>query len=192
VSIIARHVIIGGPAADGSRDVVDLVILHNGSGLTRVGGGNGVPSFRMPTPPRVANLRVGDGDFTPDAFEREGDALKLFAPIPPGDRQFFLEYQLPPNARALELPLIPAPDTLSILGEEHDLRIPTSLSEAGTEQMVGSQFTRWTGRPAAGTLEIGMPGASSTPRWLLPLLVALVAVPLLIITRRALLPREAR
>ncbi len=139
VSIVARHVIIGGPAADGSRDVVDLVILRNGSGLTRVGGGTGVPSFRMPTPPRVANLRVGDGDFTPDAFEHEGDELQLFAPIPPGDRQFFLEYQLPPKARALELPLVPAPDTLSILGEERDLRIPAPLSKAGTEQMVGQR-----------------------------------------------------
>lgn len=192
VTIAARHVIIGGPAADGTRDVVDLVILRNGSGMTRVGGGAGMPAFRMPTPPRVANLRIGDGDFAPEAFEHEGDALKLLAPIPPGDRQFFLEYQLPPGARALELPLQPPPDTLSILAEEQGMQVPTSLSSAGTEQMVGGQFTRWSGRPGTGTLRIGMPGARNTPRWLLPLLVALVAIPLLLVTRRALLPRGAR
>ncbi len=192
VSIAARHVIIGGPAADGTRDVVDLVVLRNQGGRTRVGTGPGSPSFRMPTPPRVANLRVGDGDFSPEAFEHEGDELRLLGPVPPGDRQFFLEYQIPPGARALDLPLVPAPDTLTVLAEEGDLRLPGSMQGAGTEAMVGSEFTRWSGHPEAGTLVIGMPGATHTPRWLLPALIALLAIPLVLMTRRALLPRGGR
>ncbi len=190
VSVAARHVILGGPAPDGSRDVVDLLVLRNPSGMTRVtaaGGRNA--SFTMLVPSLVANLRVGDADFSPEAFERHGDTLALYAPIPPGDRQFFLEYQVAPGARQLVLPLVPPSDTLSILAEESTLVMPAGMVRQGTEEMNGRRFARWAGRPAAALLEIRLPGGWRAPSWLLPVLVLLLAVPLLLVTRRALLPR---
>ncbi len=191
VSVAARHVILGGPAPDGTRDVVDLLVLRNGTGMTRVTAtGSRDASFTMLVPPLVANLRVGDADFSPDAFERHGDTLALYAPIPPGDRQFFLEYQVAPGARQLVLPLQPPSDTLSILAEESTLAMPAGMTRQGTEAMNGRRFARWAGRPAASRLEIRLPGGWRAPTWLLPVLVVLLAVPLLLVTRRALLPRD--
>jgi hypothetical protein len=188
VSVVARHVIIGGPAPDGARDVVDLVVLRNRGTRTRVGGGEAAPSFRMPLPPHVANVTVGDADFAADAFDVHDDTLGLMAPIPPGDRQFFLQYQLVPGARTLDLPLEPPPDTLSVLAEEAGLDMPTTLVAQGTEQVAGRSFSRWSGRPD-GTIRIGLQGTADAPGWLLPGLLVVVAVPLLLVTRRALLPR---
>ena len=121
VGIAARHVVIGGPAADGTRDVVDMVILRNAGTATRGGGTERTPAFRMSLPGNVANLTLGDADFAIEAFDVHDDTLALLAPVPPGDRQFMLQYQLPPGARALDLPLDPVPDTLSILAEQLDL-----------------------------------------------------------------------
>lgn len=191
VDVAARHVIIGGPAADGTREVVDLVVLRNRGIRTRTGGNDSTPSFRMPLPANVANMSLGDADFAADAFDVHDDTLALLAPIPPGDRQFFLQYQLPPGARALELPLDPAPDTLSILAEEPGLDVPPPLVAMGTEQMGGRSFARWSGR-TGGTVRVGLDGRGGTPGWLLPLLVVLIAVPLVLVTRVALLPRRPR
>lgn len=189
VRVAARHVIIGGPAADGTRDVVDLIVLRNAGSRTRTGGSDSLPAFRMPLPPHVANLALGDADFAADAFDVHDDTLALYAPVPPGDRQFFLQYQLPPGARALELPLLPEPDTLSILAEEPGLDVPAPLVATGTEEMAGRSFTRWSGR-AAGSIRVGLAGRSGIPRWVLPALVVLLVVPLVLATRRALLPRR--
>src|SRR5690606_11288355 len=75
VTVAARHVIVGGRSPDGSRDVVDLVVLRNEGSQTRVPGADAEGSWRMLLPPLVANATVGDGDFAPEAFDLHGDTL---------------------------------------------------------------------------------------------------------------------
>lgn len=191
VRVAARHVVIGGPAADGTRDVIDMLVLRNPGSVTRVGRDSTTPAFRMALPPNVANVTLGDADFAADAFDVHDDTLALLAPIPPGDRQFMLQYQLPPGAVALELPLDPSPDTLSVLAEEPGLEMPAALRQVGTEPMAGRTFTRWSGR-MDGTLRVGLESGGATPGWVLPVLVVLLAIPLIHVTRRALLPPRPR
>lgn len=186
LQVVARHVIIGGPAADGSRDVVDLIILRNAGTFTRARRDSLTGSWSMPLPPLVANLRVGDADFAQDAFDVHDDSLHLFAPVPPGDRQFFLQYQLAPGARSLDLPLDATTDTISVLAEEDDLDLSSGMVRQGFEEMQGRRFTRWSGSGNIGSLRVGFSGNAALPRWLLPLLIAVVALPLLWATRRAL------
>jgi hypothetical protein len=184
IRVAARHIIIGGPAADGARDVVDLIVLRNDGTHTRVSPDTSAGTWSLPLPPLVANLGVGDADFARDAFDVHDDSLHLFAPIPPGDRQFFLQYQLAPGARSLDVPLV-LTDTISVLAEEADLDLPAAMVPQGSEEMQGRRFTRWSGGGAMTALRIDFPERGVAPGWLLPALVLLVAIPLAWASRRA-------
>lgn len=185
VSVAARHVVIGGPAADGARDVVDLVVLRNAANRTRVGSDSLTPAWSMLVPPLVANLQVGEADFARESFDLHGDTLLLHGPIPPGDRQFFLQYQLAPGARSLELVLRPPVDTLSILAEESDLDIGGGLTRQGTESMAGREFARWSGG-GGRDVTIAFRDARGLPGWILPALIAAFVLPIFWATRRML------
>lgn len=184
--VAARHIIVGGPAADGSRDVVDLVVLRNAGTLTRSGRDSVTGSWSMPLPPLVANLTMGDADFAQDAFDVHDDSLHLFAPVPPGDRQFFLQYQLAPGAIALDIPLGEGVDTVSVLAEEDDLNLSDGMVRQGFEEMQGRRFTRWSGAGSVAAIHIEFDTGGALPRWLLPFLIAVVALPLVWATRKAL------
>lgn len=192
VQLAARHVILGGPAADGARDVVDLAVLRNPGPYTRVGGGDSLaPSWVLRLPPHVANLTIGDADFSPEAFDLHGDTLSLHAPIPPGERQFFLTYQLAPGARQFEIPLVPRPDTLSLLTEERGLDVAGGLVVMGNETVSGRSFERRAGgADLAQAVRVSLPGGRTVPGWVLPTLIGAVALVLLVATSRILLPRR--
>ncbi|HET9066698.1 MAG TPA: hypothetical protein VFN22_12830 [Gemmatimonadales bacterium] len=193
VTVAARHVIVGGPAADGARDVVDLVVLRNPGPATRVGGGDKLtPTWTLRLPPHVANLTVGDADFSPEAFDVHGDTLTLHAPIPPGERQFFLMYQLAPGARQFEIPLLPRPDTLSLLTEERGLAVTGGMTTVGQETVSGRSFERRVSGSAelAAAVTVALPGGHKAPDWVLPTLIVSLALVLGGATIRILLPRR--
>jgi 5-hydroxyisourate hydrolase-like protein (transthyretin family) len=190
VIVAARHVIIGGPAPDGARDVVDLIVLRNPGSLTRaVGDSAHDGSWEMQLPPLVANVQIGDADFAADAFDLHGDTLILFAPIPPGERQFFLQYQIAPGARSLRIPFTDLVDTVSILAEESNITVPDRFVLQGMETVSGRSFSRWSGAGILEVVEIEFPGDGSLPDWILPALVLLIALPLAWVTWRAVARR---
>lgn len=183
VTVAARHIVIGGPAQDGARDVVDLLVLRNAGAMTRVGADSSRPSWQMLVPPHVANVQIGDADFAREAFDLHGDTLYLAAPIPPGERQFFLQYQIAPGARSLDVPLDAATDTVTVLAEEPALEVSAPLVPQGSETVAGRAFARWSG-PGSPLVSVRFPGTSALPGWLLPVLIAALALPLLWVTRR--------
>jgi len=193
VGLAARHVIVGGAAADGARDVVDLVVLRNPGPATRVGrGGELAPTWSLQLPPHVANLTIGDADFSPEAFDVHGDTLTLHAPIPPGERQFFLTYQLAPGARQFVIPLMPRPDTLSLLTEERGLAVTGGMTTVGNETVSGRSFERRIGGASlAETITVALPGDGKAPSWVLPGLIAALSLVLMGATARILLPRRS-
>src|SRR5690606_34108577 len=122
-----------------------------------------------------------------------GDTLLLHAAIPPGERQFFLSYQLAPGARTLDVPLGPRPDTMSILTEERDLRITGGPQPVGEEEVAGRVFQRSTGGGERLAARVVVPPAGRTPGpggTLSPLPGGRL-VGLALATRRALLPRRS-
>ncbi len=189
VTIAARHLIIGSPAPDGTRDVVDLVILRNAGSVTRAVADSSVPTFTLPLPATAANRRIGDADFAPELLDLHGDTLFVHAPIPPGDRQFFLEYQLPPGTRRVAIPMGAGAASVSVLAEEPGLTVPTSFTARGPETLEGRTFQRWSADSgvAAGDLALGFPGAGALPAWVLPAIIASFGLGLgvLLLRRRA-------
>lgn len=193
VTIAARHVVVSGPATDGARTVVDLVIVANAGTLARVRAGDELPSWSMLLPPHAVNVRVAESDFSPTAFDQHGDTLLLFAPIPPGEREIFLDYQLAPGSRSMSIPIDPAVEAFTLMSEEAlsvgalDRRADTTVNERS--------FHRWTARgDPVGDLVIRFP-AVWAPGWLAGALAATLASTLLLVTwlatrRQAAPPRR--
>ncbi len=174
VAITARHVVVSGPAPDGTRTVVDLLVLANSSVLTRVGADSATPSWRLLLPPFAANLRVADSDFAPTAFDQHGDTLLLFAPIPPGERQLFLDYQVTPGSRRLVVPIDQPLASVTVLAEEA-LQIQHAVPQSDTT-VNGRRFHRWTlSFSRASVLDLGLPG-TGPGSWTLPALISAVAL----------------
>jgi hypothetical protein len=92
---------------------------------------------------------------------------------------------LAPGARSLDVPLGTDTDTISVLAEEDGLALPDAMARQGFEEMQGRRFARWSGSGNIGTLRIAFPNERELPGWVLPLLIAVLAVPLLWATRRA-------
>lgn len=180
IRVTARHLAITAPAQDGTRSVVDLVVIANEGTATRVGADTTRPAWWMPLPPLAANLVVGESDFAREAFDRHGDSLLLHAAIPPGERQFYLQYQLPPNTRRFEIPNRDAARSGNVLLGEEDATVDGGLVRTDTQTVNGERFTRWVGALAEGaTLELRFASSGATPDWALPALVAALGIGLL-------------
>lgn len=192
VSVAARHLIVGGPAPDGTRDVVDLVVLRNATGRTRAFADTAVPTWSLALPPHAANVRLGDADFAAELLDLHGDTLFLHAPIPPGDRQLFLQYQVVPATRRFVVPLDQPVEALSLLAEEAALEVEGPVRRVGEETMDGRRFVRWSGSaPAAGAgLTLVLEPGARAPGWIVPALVAVFALALAGLAGARRLPRR--
>ena len=178
VGLAARHVVIPRPGDDGTRDVIDLVVLRNEGLLTRVAPDTAAPSWRMPLPPGSEGLEVGESDVSSQAVTRRGDSLYLAAPIGPGEKQLSLQYHLPGSLRTVAVPIGDAGGTVNVLVEETGARVTgEGLAPADTQNVLGRSFRRWTGQlPANAVIRVELPGADRTPTALLAALVGALAL----------------
>lgn len=192
VALASRHLIIGGPAPDGTRDVVDLLVLRNASGRTRAMADSATPTWQLALPEHAANLRIGDADFSAEALDLHGDTLFLHAPVPPGDRQLFLQYQIVPATRRFAIPMDQAVEALTLMAEEEALGVGAFLARSGEEELEGRRFVRWSGAvPSGGApLVLTLPGRDAAPSWTLPALIGLLVLVLGGAALRVALPRR--
>jgi len=162
VAVEARHIVLSRPEEDGTRDVLDLVVLRNDGTRTRVAPDTLSPSFTVPLPAGVIEFRVGAGELSPEAVERRGDAAALVSPIAPGERQLVLQYALPNDAEALVLPAGPAVASVNVLVEERGARVDApGLEAADTTVVEGRSYRRWTGALAEGArVRVALPAGA--------------------------------
>lgn len=180
VSLAARHVVVTRPGEDGSRSVLDLLVLQNQGITTRVAPDSLRPSWTAPLPPGTLGLELGEGDFSPEALIRRGDSLILLAPLAPGEKQITVQYVVPSSRATLELPFEDSVASVNVLMEERDARVAGGTLVLADSQLIqGRAFTRWTGTvPAKGTLRVTLPGIRRTPPWVLVLLVGALVLAL--------------
>ncbi len=181
VTVAARHIIVSAPGAGGARDVLDLIVLENAGGMTRVAADSTHPTFMLALPAYIANLQLGEGDFAADALERAGDTLALFAPVPPGERNLVLDYQIPPDNPHFVIPITHPIPAVNVLLEEPAARVVGLLTRADSA-VVDQQrsFSRWTGALQAGQpLVLSLPDHPGAAPWLLPMLVGALALGLI-------------
>jgi hypothetical protein len=180
VELEARHLVLTRPGEDGSRSLLDLIILRNGGRLTRVAPDTGKGTWSLPLPVGTVGLQVRESDVSSEALTRVGNSLTIGAALAPGEKQLTLEYQVPAGRESVELPVARAGLPLNVLVEEAGARVVGPGMAAADSQVIQNRsFRRWTGTvSAAGSLRILLPGGRSTNSWLLPALVGGLALAL--------------
>jgi len=173
ISLVARHLVIARPGQDGSRGVLDLMVLRNNSRLTRTTSDTTHPTWSAPLPTGTIGLDLSEGDFSREAVARQGDSVIVVAPFAPGEKQLTVQYLIPSGRSVVELPFGRPGAAINVLAEERDVRVTGSGVVLADSQVIqGRSFRRWTGvAQAAGLVRIVLPGARRTPTWLLAVLV---------------------
>ena len=196
ISVEARHIVVPRAGPDGSRSVLDLIVLANAGRFARVSPDSSRPSWRLLLPAGTGDMQVGEGDLSPDAIVREADTVKVLAPLAPGQKQVSLEYRVMPTRGTIAFAVGPAGAPVNLLVEERDARVSGgTLALADSQVIEGRHFRRWTGHvPAGGSVTVAFKGGSggATRRTLVALVVP-VAVALGLAGWRLLRrPRDAR
>jgi hypothetical protein len=179
IGVEARHIVVPRAGPDGARSVLDLIVLRNDGRVARVAPDSSRPSWRLLLPPGTGDMQVGESDLSPDAVVRQGDTVKVLAPLAPGQKQLSLEYSVTPVRGKLEFP-VASGGPVNLLVEEASARVSGgTLALADSQVIEGRSFRRYRGDvPAGGTvvLAVGAAGAAAASRLALPVLVGAVAV----------------
>ena len=180
ISVEARHLVVSRPGEDGSRNILDLIVLRNDGQRTRIARDSSRPTWIGSLPRGTMGLELGESDVSPEAVGRDGDSLIVTAPIAPGEKQLTLEYLVPAGHQVLELPLTEPVPMLNVLAEEAEALVSGgTLVFADSQTLQGRSFRRWTGAgPAGSLLRVVLPGRPRAPEWILAALVAAVALAL--------------
>jgi len=171
-----RHVVVSAPAADGSRDVLDIVQVANPGATTRVSRGT-APTWRMLLPRGVQSFHLGDSDVPATAVQQAGDTVAMRAPVPPGVKQLVMTYVLPGGSGALRVPIDQPTVRLELLVEDSGATASgATLAAANPVQLEGRTFRRFSAsRIAAGeaaTVSFGSHGGSRRLAWVAIVLAA--------------------
>ena len=180
ISLEARHLVVSRPGEDGSRSVLDLMVLRNDSRLTRVASDTSRPTWVGALPEGTLGLDVAERDFSRDALGRRGDSVIVIAPFAPGEKQLTVQYLIPANRTSIQLPFVRPGTSFNVLAEERAVRVTGSgVAMADSQVLQGRSFRRWTGVAQPGAIvQIALPGTARTPGWLLAFLVGLLSLSL--------------
>jgi hypothetical protein len=192
VSLTARHLVLTRPADDGSRTVLDVIILRNGGRLTRVAPDTLRGSWSVPLPQGTVGLQINESDVSAAGIRRSGDSLIVHAALAPGEKQLTVQYQVPSQRNVIELPLDTPGIVLNVLVEEPGLSVAApGIVLADTHEIAGRSFQRWTGTVASpGRVRLTIPATGRTPVWLLAALVGGLGLGLVAIGWYALVRRQ--
>jgi hypothetical protein len=185
VQLAARHLIVSPVDADGMRDVVDLMVLENRGSITRVGSDSLHATWRILLPHFAVNIHGGNSGFSLESLVLSGDAIALFAAIPPGSHDIEIDYQIPPNSRRFEVPVGEDVPASNIISEDRAMVVqgPYIRSDTVIERKA---YVRWQGRMVAGEPVVLQFGYRGVPKWLLPAMIAMMALALVGITARGM------
>ena len=155
IELAARHLVIPRPGDDGTREVLDLVVLQNQGTLARVAPDTLGASWSAPLPPGSEGLDVGEGDVSPDAMARRGDSVFMAAPIGPGEKQLSFQYHLPRGRTAIQIPFGREGGPVNVLLEEPGATVAAPrMTLADTQLIGGRSFRRYTGAVPAGAVDL--------------------------------------
>ena len=192
VRIASRHIVVARPAEDGTRSVLELLVLRNEGVLARVSSDSTRPVWAVALPAGSSQVQVGESDFSSDAVTQRGDSMLVLAPISPGDKQLTLGYLLPGDQQTVDF-LLDTGVVVNVLVEEGATRVSGGRLTLSDSQLVqGRWFHRWSGRITQPPgVRLTLPRVGRTPRLLLAGLVLGVALVLGLAAWRVTAPRRA-
>ena len=184
----ARHIVIARPGDDGTRTVVELLVLNNPGDATRVARDSLGSTWHALIPLQAVGFSAEDGDLSAGAIDRNMDSVLVLAPLAPGERQITIQYHLPPNAGRLEYRFDEANNGVNVLVEEPDATVSGgTLAQTDSVSVIqGRPFRHFNGVVDSGDVVVV---TVPTPfrlgaHWLIGL-IALLGLALLAGTLRA-------
>lgn len=119
----ARHIVIARPGDDGTRTVVELLVLNNPGEVTRVARDSLGSTWHALIPEQAVGFSAEDGELSAGAIDRNMDSVLVLAPLAPGERQVTIQYHLPADAGRLEYRFDETDNGVNVLVEEPDATV---------------------------------------------------------------------
>ncbi|HEY3933699.1 MAG TPA: hypothetical protein VGL65_03705 [Gemmatimonadales bacterium] len=186
VSLAARHLIVSSVGNEGTRDVVDLYVLDNPGSVTRVAADTAHYTWFTVIPPYVVNVHGGNSAFAIESLRLSGDTVALYAAIPPGQHDVELDYQIPPNAHRVDVPVPDAAPISNIITPDRSIRVRGDFVRSDTV-IEKKAYARWEGKLVRGETVTLLLSADPPPQWLLPAMLGGMALILIGLTARVML-----
>ncbi len=142
LDLVQRHLVIRRAGEDGTRSVLELIVLANRGNVARIAGSDASPVWRSSVPSGAFGLQMGESDVSSEALLRSGDSLSLVAPVPPGQKQLVYSYSLP-RERELAVPVDQSTERFQLLLEDTSAVVSGSLRLVGIEQLDEIRFVRY-------------------------------------------------
>ncbi|MGH7569692.1 MAG: hypothetical protein ACREL9_12135 [Gemmatimonadales bacterium] len=182
---LARRVVtVARPGRDGTREVLEIVQLENPGRTTRVAPDTIRPTWAGALPEAAIQFRVGEGDVSPEAVARRGDAVAVFAPLAPGSaKQVSYAYVLPADVRQLALPVDQWTGEVNLLLEDTAAVVSAPrLDTVGVQEIERRRFAAYrTDSLAAGArVLVALSAGSFRAQQLIPYIVGIVAAVLVV------------
>jgi hypothetical protein len=142
--VSGRHVIVGAPAANGVRELIDVYELSNDSVRTLISPDASHPTWTAPLPPAARDVSPAAGDVPADAMRVHNGRVALVTPFPPGLKQVGFRYTLPASSFPLSVPLLDGAEVFELLLEDPETSADgTRLADLGTANVGGHTFRRY-------------------------------------------------
>ena len=144
IVLVERHLIVRAADEDGSRRVIELIVLENRGTSTRITSDTSRPVWQGAIPHEAMELEVGQSDVSAQAVYRRGDSVAIAAPIPPGEKQILVSYLIPGSVEVLTIPLDHPVARLTVLLEDTTASIAQGpLVLRGMEELDDTFFYRY-------------------------------------------------
>jgi hypothetical protein len=179
-----RLVTVALPSKDGTRAVLELVVLQNPGTATRVAPDTIHPAWAGALPREAIQFEAGEGDVSAEAVALRGDTVAVFGPIPPDDlKQLSYSYVLPATTRRLTIPINQAISELDLLLEDTTATVAApGLERVGVQAIEQRRFAGYrTGALQPGAaVSVTFPAAAFSVQTMLPYVIGLVALALVV------------
>jgi hypothetical protein len=177
-----RLVTIALPSKDGTRAVLELLMLQNPGTATRVAPDTTHPTWAGAVPREAIQFQVGQGDVSPDAVALRGDTVAVFGPVPPDDlKQLSYSYVLPATTQRLAIPIDQPTGELDLLLEDTTANVAApGLEAVGVQAIEQRRFAGYrTGALQPGAaVSVTFPASGFHIQKMLPYVIALIALAL--------------
>ncbi len=201
ITVVERHIVVRAQEIDGTRPVLELLVLENRGNITRIANDTTNPVWQGAIPRDVINLEVAPSDVSPEAVYRRGDSVATVAALPPGARnrkQLVFGYMLESGRRNLVFPIDQSIGRFQVLIEDPGVEMTGGpLADEGTTNMEDVEFVRFeaTDVQAGGVASFRLSGTSMPMMTLLWLIIglsgaAMIAAFVIWVRRPVLAPAE--
>jgi len=145
-----RHVVVRSEEPDGTRQVIELIVLRNDGRFTRIASDTSTPVWEGVLPPNAIQFAVGESEVGAGAIYLREDRMAVAAPLPPGEKQLLVSYLVPRVAGSMHLPVDQPTHRLTVSLEDTTASMAGGVLELrGIENVGGTRFKRYEGSDVA-------------------------------------------